>query len=181
MQSGFGRTGKMFAVNHTDTTPDILVVAKGIASGYPLSGLITRKDLSDQQLLGSMGGTFGGNAVACAAALGTLQVFREENVLENCNARGEQLRAGLSALRDEFPFIVDVRGAGLMCAVEYDRKVVGQGFAGKVSAACVEEKLLVLPTSVFEVTRFIPPLTISEGEVDEALTIYTKAVRKALA
>lgn len=87
VQSGFGRTGKMFAVEHFDIVPDIMVMAKGIASGYPLSAIVSRRELMDQQPSGSMGGTYAGNAISCAAAKATLQVFEEENLLENCNAR----------------------------------------------------------------------------------------------
>ena len=87
VQSGFGRTGKMFAVEHWNVTPDILVMAKGIASGYPLSGIVSRKELMDKQPAGSMGGTYGGNVVACAAANATLEVFDNEKLLENTNAR----------------------------------------------------------------------------------------------
>lgn len=87
VQSGFGRTGKMFAVEHFDVVPDIMVMAKGIASGYPLSAIVSRKELMDHQMPGSMGGTYSGNAIACAAAKATLQVFENERLLENCNAR----------------------------------------------------------------------------------------------
>ena len=87
VQSGFGRTGKMFAIEHTGVTPDIMVMAKGIASGYPISGIVSRKELMDRQPAGSMGGTYSGNAVACAAAKATLEIFEEENIIENVNAR----------------------------------------------------------------------------------------------
>jgi 4-aminobutyrate aminotransferase len=87
VQSGFGRTGKMFAVEHFDVVPDIMVMAKGIASGYPLSAIVSRKELMDKQPPGSMGGTFAGSAISCAAAIATLQVFEEERILDNCNAR----------------------------------------------------------------------------------------------
>lgn len=87
VQSGFGRTGKMFAVEHYDVVPDIMVMAKGIASGYPLSGIVSRKELMDRQPAGSMGGTYAGNAIACAAAKATLDVFDKEKLLDNCNAR----------------------------------------------------------------------------------------------
>jgi 4-aminobutyrate aminotransferase len=87
VQSGFGRTGKMFAVEHFGVRPDIMVMAKGIASGYPLSAIVSTKELMDTQPPGSMGGTYSGNAIACAAANATLQVFKDENILENCNAR----------------------------------------------------------------------------------------------
>merc|ERR1719473_1882258 len=99
VQSGWGRTGKMFAVEHSGVVPDVLVMAKGIASGYPISAIATRKELSDKQMKGSMGGTYGGNAVACAAALATLKVFQEENLCQNATERGLQLAQGIEAMR----------------------------------------------------------------------------------
>lgn len=109
VQCGFGRTGSYFAIDgHFDVVPDILVMAKGIADGYPLSGIASRKELTDMQPPGSMGGTYAGNAVACAAALATQEVIQEENLLENTRARGAQIRAGLEKLKasGKYPIMV---------------------------------------------------------------------------
>lgn len=130
VQTGFGRTGRMLALEHFGVVPDILVLAKGLASGYPLSAVISRRALMDTQPKGSMGGTYTGNAVACAAAIATLDVFEQDRLLENAVARGEQLRAGLcSMLGSGSPHTV--RGLGLMNAVEFDERVVPGGTAAR--------------------------------------------------
>lgn len=178
VQSGFGRTGKMFAVEHSEVVPDILVMAKGIASGYPLSAIATRKELSDRQTKGSMGGTYGGNAVACAAALATIQVFEQEKLLDNVMARGAQLTTSLLALQQRFPWVCDVRGPGLMVGLEFDQKAVPAGCAAAISKICLENNLMLLPTGVKETLRFAPALVVSEAEVAECLDIFGSAMEK---
>ncbi|ETW06006.1 4-aminobutyrate transaminase [Aphanomyces invadans] len=179
VQCGFGRTGELFAIDgHYNTTPDILVMAKGIANGYPLSAIASRKDLTDLQPKGSMGGTYAGNAVSCAAALATLDVFETENTLVNASVRGAQLMAALTKLQDVYP-ILDVRGLGLMVAVELDTSVP-PGTAARVAHACVGHGMLLLPTSVYETLRFIPPLNVSAGEIELGVAIFAKALADAL-
>src|SRR5512144_1370626 len=119
VQSGFGRTGKWFALEHFDVIPDIMTVAKGIASGMPLSGVFSRTDIMKKWDVGSHGGTFGGNAVACAAGVATIRAMREEKMIENANERGLQLMTGLCKLQEEYPQIGDVRGKGLMIGTEF--------------------------------------------------------------
>ncbi len=121
VQSGVGRTGKWFALEHFNVVPDILITAKGIASGMPLSALVTRKDLMSKWITGSHGGTYGGNAVACAAAVGTIQAIKEEHLVENSLARGAQLLTGLLKLQQDFSVMGDVRGLGLMTATEFTK------------------------------------------------------------
>jgi len=179
VQSGYGRTGAMFAVEHSEVTPDVLVTAKGLASGYPLSAVVTRKDLSDAQVPGSMGGTYGGNAVAVAAAIATLDVFEAENILENVHARGAQLMRGLHDLAQGGAAsgrgaITDVRGLGLMNAVEFEP--TDTGVAGAVSKACFDRGMLLMTTGTRQTLRFMPPLTVSEAEVDECLDILGSAM-----
>uniref|UniRef100_K3WGZ0 4-aminobutyrate transaminase n=1 Tax=Globisporangium ultimum (strain ATCC 200006 / CBS 805.95 / DAOM BR144) TaxID=431595 RepID=K3WGZ0_GLOUD len=178
VQSGFGRTGEYFAINgHFDVTPDILVIAKGIANGFPLSGIASRKELTDKQPPGSMGGTYAGNAVACAAALAVQDVFEEENILANTRARGEQFMAGLNRLKDSGKYpILDVRGKGLMIGIEFDNKVVPYGTASKVSNACLDHGMMILTTSVYETLRFMPPLNITAEETELGLGIFEKAL-----
>ena len=120
VQSGFGRTGKMFAVEHSSVVPDVLIMAKGIASGYPLSAIATRSDLSEKQAadggMGCMGGTYGGNDVCCAAAMATLDVFVDEGLVANSHERGEQIQAALRRIQASaraHGVIQDVRGLGL--------------------------------------------------------------------
>ena len=181
VQSGFGRTGKMFACEHFDVVPDILVMAKGIASGYPLSCIVSRKEIMDLQPPGSMGGTYSGNAISCAAAKATLQVFEEENVLENCNIRSKQFFDGL---RSKIPSLlpegvtVDIRGKGLMIGIEF--MGVPYGFANSIAAEALKLDTILLTTSIYETLRLIPPLTITEEETDLALEKVVASVAAAI-
>ena len=176
VQSGFGRTGKFFAVEHFGVTPDILVMAKGLASGFPLSGIAASRALMDKWTPGSHGGTYGGNAVSCAAAVETIDVIRDEGLLQNAVERGAQLTDGLSELQGRFP-IADVRGKGLMVGVEFADDVA-YGTAGKVSKACLDRNMLLLTTSIYETIRFIPPLTVSAGEIETGLRIFEGALEE---
>ena len=119
IQTGFGRTGEMFAVEHWNVTPDILVIAKGIASGLPLSGIVAQRSLLDAFPPGSHGGTYGGNVVACAAANATLDVIADERLVANARERGAQLLAGLWRVAAGRRSVGDVRGLGLMLALEF--------------------------------------------------------------
>lgn len=180
VQSGFGRTGKMFAVEHYDVVPDIMVMAKGIASGYPLSAIVSRKELMDRQPPGSMGGTYAGNAVACAAAKATLEVFEEEKILDNCNARAEQFNA---AFRSKLPSILpkgvtaDIRGLGLMLGIEFLNAPAG--YANKVANEAFKLDTLVLTTSIYETLRLIPPLNITKEETDLAIEKVLASIEAA--
>jgi 4-aminobutyrate aminotransferase len=174
VQCGYGRTGKMFAVEHSEVQPDILVAAKGIASGYPLAAVTCNKSLSDRQLPGSMGGTYGGNAVACAAAIATLDVFEQENLLANVAARGSQLQQGLNDIATRYDCIKDVRGWGLMVACEFDHTM--EGFAGQVSSELLNRGMMLSPTGPRQTMRFAPPLVVTEQEIDEALDHFEQAL-----
>lgn len=177
VQCGYGRTGKMFAIEHTDVVPDIMIMAKGIASGYPLSAVATRSEISATQPKGCMGGTYGGNVVACAAAIATLDVFEQEAVLENVIARGAQATEALAALKRAGAPIGEVRGEGLMLGVEFDGAY--KGIAGKVVAKCFEKGMLLLQTGVYECIRVIPPLTVTEAEMKEGLDIFSRSIMEA--
>lgn len=178
VQSGFGRTGKWFAHEHFNVEPDIIVVAKGIASGLPLSGVISRLELMTKWEPGSHGGTFGANAVACAAAAETIRVISQEKLLENTRERGSQLITGLRHLQESFPEIGDVRGLGLMIATEFrsaDRKP-DKKTAKSVVKSCLENGLLLLTCGTWDNTvRWIPPLTVEESQVSQALEIFRSA------
>jgi 4-aminobutyrate aminotransferase len=178
VQSGFGRTGKFFAVEHTQTVPDVLLMAKGIASGLPLSGLAARRELMAKWKPGSHGGTFGGNVVACAAAVATIQAMCEEKLLENAAARGAQLMAGLRKLQAEFPCIGEVRGLGLMVGVEFGRPgAPDMATAKAVGKAAFERGLMLLTCGTFDnVIRWIPPLVVNEGQIDEAIHLFASAL-----
>ncbi len=171
IQSGAGRTGKMWAVEHWGVKPDIVLTAKGIASGMPLAAMIARAELMEAWGPGAHGSTYGGNPVACAAGLVTIDLL-EGGLIDNAAARGEQALTGLRPLVGRFDGLVrDVRGKGLMLGVEFDTAE----HAEEVQWACFERGLLVLECGVSSV-RMSPPLTVSEDEMATALRIFTEAV-----
>jgi 4-aminobutyrate aminotransferase len=184
VQSGFGRTGKWFAQEHYGVVPDIMTVAKGIASGLPLSGVFSRLDLMKKWSTGSHGGTYGGNAVACAAGVATIRAMREEKMLENATLRGIQLTIGLRKLQEDYTQIGDVRGLGLMIGTEFvDKKGKPDKAQAKAIVHEAEERgLLLLTCGTYDNTvRWIPPLIVTEKQTSEALSIFTdslKAVNK---
>jgi 4-aminobutyrate aminotransferase len=184
IQSGFGRTGAWLACEHARILPDVIVVAKGLASGLPLAGVFSRLDLMNQWPVGSHGGTFGGNVVAAAAAVATVQVIRDEDLLGNARRMGEHLMASLRRLQESFPAIGDVRGLGLMIGAEFsagDRKPDRQA-AKAVVHSCQERRLLLLTCGPWDNTiRFIPPLTVTHSEIDEGLMIFEEALKENLA
>ncbi|KAK0120293.1 hypothetical protein ONS95_011699 [Cadophora gregata] len=181
VQCGFGRTGKMFAVEHYGVRPDIMIMAKGIANGFPLSAIVSRKELMDCQKPGSMGGTYAGNAVSCAAGVAVLKAFKEEKVLENVEVRGKELRGALEEVRDDGRLgkvVYDVRGLGLMLAMEC---APGKGYAGKIQQKCLEKDMLVLTTSIYDTLRFIPPLNITKEDMAEGIRILREAIEEVVA
>jgi 4-aminobutyrate aminotransferase len=182
VQSGFGRTGKWFAQEHYGVVPDIMTVAKGIASGLPLSGVFSRLDLMKKWSTGSHGGTYGGNAVACAAGVATIRVMREERMLENATMRGIQLTTGLRKLQEDYPQIGDVRGLGLMIGTEFvDKKGKPDKAQAKAIVHEAEERgLLLLTCGTYDNTvRWIPPLIVTEKQTSEALSIFTDSLKAA--
>ncbi len=182
VQSGFGRTGKFFAVEHFGVVPDVLAVAKGIASGLPLSGVITRKELAAQWKTGTHGGTYGGNAIACAAATATVRAMLDEDLIGNAAARGAQLMAGLRGLQAEFPVIGEVRGLGLMVGVEFTQDGQPDTTTAKaVVKASLDAGLMLLTCGTYDnVIRWIPPLVVTEAEIAEGLQIFAGALDKVV-
>jgi 4-aminobutyrate aminotransferase len=181
VQSGFGRTGKWFAQDHYGVAPDIMTVAKGIASGLPLSGVFSRLDLMKKWQMGSHGGTYGGNAVACAAGVATIRAIREEGMVGNAAQRGVQLTTGLRKLQEEYPVIGDVRGLGLMIGTEFTvkGKPAEKPLIKSIVHACEERGLLLLTCGTYDhVIRWIPPLIVSEGQVNDALSIFGEALKE---
>ena len=148
VQAGFGRTGTMFAVETTGIEPDILIMAKGIASGFPLSAIGSSAEIMAAWPTGSHGGTYGGNPIGCAAALATIEVLTSDGFLANVNDRGEQLRSGLSKLALDHPVIADVRGPGLMVAAEFRDPAIGSPATARTAAIIehcrTESKLLLM-------------------------------------
>jgi 4-aminobutyrate aminotransferase len=183
VQTGFGRTGEMFALQHAGIEPDIMIMAKGIASGLPLSGLLARRELMERWPPGTHGGTYGGNVVSCAAALATIDVIEQEGLVANARERGAQLLAGVHALQARHRVIGDARGLGLMVALELVQPGEGDGrvphptAAKSLLAAAVERRLLLLTAGPYgNVVRIIPPLVTTAAEVDMALDILDQAL-----
>ena len=175
VQTGVGRTGRMFAVEHYDIVPDILCMAKGIASGFPFSALGAPGHLMDRWPPGSHGGTYGGNAVGCAAALATADVITAPGFLDNVVARGEQIRAGLRAHGADDPGVVDVRGLGLMNAIQ----LATPERTSAVIRHCLDESnLILLSTGTYGTTiRLMPPLVLTAEEADRALLAIGRALQ----
>jgi 4-aminobutyrate aminotransferase len=180
VQSGFGRTGKWFGFQHFGVEPDVLVLAKGLASGFPLSGIVARAELMQNSPVGSQGGTYGGNAVSCAAAVATLRVMQEEGLIENSARLGARLMDSLKALQQRFPATIgEVRGLGLMVGVEFVTPdgEPDKGTATAVRKQCLDDGLILLPCGTYgNVVRFVPPLVIDDSQLDEALSIFERAV-----
>ena len=181
VQSGFGRTGKWFALEHFGVVPDIITAAKGLASGMPLSGVFSRLDLMKKWETGSHGGTYGGNAVACAAGVASIQAMREENMLENATERGTQLMTGLRKLQEEYPQIGDVRGKGLMIGTEFlmdNRPQNAKPLVKEILHAAEERNLLLLSCGTYDNTiRWIPPLNVTAGQINDGLQAFEGALK----
>ncbi|MEU8222824.1 aspartate aminotransferase family protein [Kribbella sp. NPDC048915] len=183
VQTGFGRTGKFWGGDHFGSHPDVLVTAKGLASGFPLSGIAASSELMAKAWPGSQGGTYGANAVACAAALATLDVIEDEGLVQNAADRGAQLKQALQLVADKHDQITDVRGLGLMIGNEFRN---ADGKPDPVTATAVQQEaarrgLLLLTCGAWgQVVRFIPALVVSPDEIDEATAIWSDAVGAVL-
>jgi 4-aminobutyrate aminotransferase len=181
VQSGFGRTGRMWAFEHAGIVPDVVTTAKAIANGLPLSAIITSRELQERWGKGAHGTTYGGNPVSCAAGIAVLDTIAEEHLVENARLRGAELTAGLRELMAEHAGIGDVRGPGLMVGVEFvkDRatREPDGGRADAVIAACADAGLLILSCGMeHQVVRWIPPLDVTTPEIEEALRIFEGAL-----
>lgn len=177
IQTGFGRTGQYFGHQHFGVTPDVMTFAKGIASGFPLSGIAASEELMSKAWPGSQGGTFGANAVACAAAVATIDVINEEQLVDNAAQRGAQLLAGAKDRAVEG--VGDVRGLGLMVGSEFTASD-GSPDTARAQAAQQEAArrglLLLTCGAHMNVVRMIPPLVITEEEIDEGLAIWSEVL-----
>ena len=184
VQSGFGRTGKWFAFEHYGVVPDIMTVAKGIASGLPLSGVFTRTEIMKKVDVGSIGGTYGGNAVACAAGVATVRAMKEEKMIENAAERGVQLMTGLRKLQEEYPQVGDVRGKGLMIGMEFmvdERPDAAKPLVKDIVHAAEDRSLLLLTCGTYDnVIRWIPPLNVTSEQVNDGLKAFEGALAAAI-
>ncbi|MCA9860362.1 MAG: aminotransferase class III-fold pyridoxal phosphate-dependent enzyme, partial [Thermomicrobiales bacterium] len=179
IQTGVGRTGTMWAFEQFDVTPDIVTVAKGIASGLPVSAVVANKQTMDKWPPGAHGGTYGANAVGTAAAAETLRVMRDEHLPENAAEIGDVILQGLREIQARYPVIGDVRGMGLMLAVEFVEADGGPNPAAvnKVIANCFEENVLLINCGTYDqAIRVIPPLVIDRQQAREFLAIFERAV-----
>jgi 4-aminobutyrate aminotransferase len=183
VQSGFGRTGQMFAAQTLGVRPDVMSVAKGIANGFPLGATVSSRELMSRWSAGSHGTTFGGNPVACAAAVAVQQVFAEENILENTRKMGEIFINGLREIQKKHEFIGDVRGKGLMVAMEIiktdkERTPDGDKAMAILNQALERDLLGYMAGRTGNVIRFIPPLIVNEDEINQALEILEVSTQK---
>ncbi|WBU63753.1 4-aminobutyrate--2-oxoglutarate transaminase [Paracoccus aerodenitrificans] len=183
VQTGFARTGKLFAMEHHGVFADLTTMAKGLGGGLPISAVTGRAEVMDSPAPGGLGGTYAGNPLAVAAAHAVLDVIEEEELCDRAERLGQRLKQRLSALRDEVPEIVDIRGPGFMNAVEFN--VAGSDrpnpeFAGRVREEALKRNLILLTCGVYgDVIRFLAPLTIPDDIFAEALDILEESVRAA--
>lgn len=184
VQSGFGRTGKFFCFEHSNVKPDIIVMAKGMGSGFPISAIGSTAEIMDKWTPGTHGGTYsGGSALGGAAVVETINVILEEGLLGNSTERGEQLRKGLLNLQRKFPIIGDVRGLGLMIATEFTNadKSPNPDITSQVIKGCIDKGLLLLSCGSYKnVIRWIPPLVVTESQIEESLKIFESVLKKCV-
>src|SRR6478736_4478178 len=183
VQTGYGRTGRMWAFEHAEIVPDVVVVAKAIANGLPLSAIVSSRELQERWGRGAHGSTYGGNPVACAAGIAVLDTIRDEDLLANAVARGAELVAGLGSIAAEDDRIGDIRGPGLMIGVEFvtDRgsRAPDGARADAVAARAAEAGVLLLTCGLHhQVIRWIPPLDVTVPEIEEALAAFERALKR---
>ena len=186
VQTGFGRTGRMFAVEHFQIEPDLITVAKSIAAGLPLSGVVGKAEIMDAMWDGAVGGTYVGNPVALAAAVAVLDVFEEEGLVERAQRIGDTIRARMLSWQERFEAIGDVRGLGAMLAVEYvadrETKEPAPGIASRVAEEAAGRGLLLLKAGVHSnCNRVLCPLVITDAELEEGLAAWEEALEAVLA
>jgi 4-aminobutyrate aminotransferase len=179
VQSGIGRTGKMFAVEHWGVQPDIIITAKGLASGMPIGTITARKSIMEQWPRGAHGNTYGGNPLGCAAALATINLVQQE-YMANAAQMGAYLLDKMNQLAAHYPMIGEVRGKGLMIGMEFveDRqsKIPAKQFVAKLIHEAFYNGLLLLPCGVSTI-RFMPPLMLTQNLADEAIEIIDASIK----
>lgn len=182
IQTGFGRTGTLFACEQLNLVPDLILMAKGLGGGLPLSAVTGKAEIMDSPIEGAIGGTYGGNPVACAAALGVLETFAQTEILAHAKTVGKILRERLIAAAEVNPFVGDVRGLGPMQAIEIvnDRKTKEPNpeYTKKITRYCYENGLIILSAGTFgNVVRFLIPLCTRLDQLDEGLKVFEKALK----
>lgn len=183
IQSGFARTGKFFAMEHYGIDPDIIVTAKSLAAGFPLSAVTGKAEVMDAAEPGGLGGTYAGNPVAIAAALAVIDIMQDEGLVERANRLGSEIKSLLGQLQKTVPHIAEVRGLGAMIGVEFidpKSREPDPAFAKMVQAKALEAGLLLLTCGIhFNVIRFLMPLTIPDAVFAEALQILERSIKAA--
>lgn len=185
VQTGFCRTGKMFAVEHFDVIPDLMTLAKSIASGMPLSAVVGRKDVMDAAGAGRIGGTYGGNPLACEAALATIRFMEENNLAAKSEKLGNAIVGKVRKLQKEFPQIGHIRNLGAMIGVEIVKDPISKdpdkSAVGAIIAECFKQGLLIISAGLYgNVVRFLPPLVLTDDQLNQAMIIFESAVRTVL-
>ena len=184
VQTGFARTGKLFAMHHYDVVPDLMTMAKSLAGGMPLSGVVGRAEIMDAAAPGGLGGTYAGNPLAVASAHAVLDIIDEEKLCERAVKLGDRVKATLNALQHDVPQIAEVRGPGAMIAVEFCKPGGHEPdaeFTKRVQTRALERGLLLLVCGVYSnVVRFLFPLTIQDNVFDEALTILQEVLKESI-
>lgn len=181
VQSGIGRTGEWFAAQHQDVTPDILNVAKGIASGFPLSAVVARREIMERWPPGAHGTTFGGNPLACAAAIATIETIRDNDLLARCRLLGMLAYMCLRSMQERYPCIGDVRQLGLMIGIELIKEdgIPDSKACEQIMDYCLGHGLIIINCgSERNIIRLIPPLTITDAELEQALEIIEEGLRR---
>lgn len=182
VQTGFSRTGKLFAMEHFGVVPDLTTMAKGLGGGFPIAAVTGRAELMDAPITGGLGGTYGGSPIGVAAGNAVLDIIEEEGLNERATSLGNRLKQRLQSVVDAVPQIVDVRGPGFMNAVEFNipgTKTPNPDFANKVREKALEKGLILLTCGVYgNVIRFLAPLTIEDGVFSEALDILEETLRE---
>lgn len=181
VQTGFGRTGRWFACEHFNIVPDIMAVAKGIASGFPLSAVISTKEIMSKWPPGAHGTTFGGNPVSCAAAIATIEMIEEEGLLERATSTGGYALERLKGMQGRYPVIGDVRGLGLMIGIEFVKAdgIPDGEMCKMVCQRCEEKGLIIIECGIDKnIIRLMPPLITTRDEMEEALNIFDGAVKE---
>jgi 4-aminobutyrate aminotransferase/(S)-3-amino-2-methylpropionate transaminase len=182
IQSGMGRTGKMFAIEHWDVDPDLITVAKSLAAGMPLAAVVGRQEIMDAVHPWGLGGTYGGNPVACAAALAVLEVFEEENMLAQSAALGEKLKSRFDSWQKKFDLVASVRGMGAMLGLELTKGPGGEPAADEakqLTAACLEKGLVLLSCGTFgNIIRVLAPFVITDEQLERGLSILEQELAK---
>lgn len=183
IQTGFGRTGKLFAIEHAGIVPDLMTIGKSLAGGMPLSAVVGKKELIDAPEPGALGGTYGGNPVSCAAAIASIDYILDNRLVERANAIGHMIMEHLRGLKEIFPQMGDVRGRGAMNAIEFVKDPITKepdaDLMNRIISDCLENGLLVLKCGQHNnVLRLLTPLIATDEEVNLGLAILEKAIRK---